>query len=53
MFTMGIDSWWLDATEPELSRKDYGINWFDFWTGELLQGGQKVAKKTPVDIINY
>lgn len=28
-----------------------GINWFDFWTGEQLLGGQKIAKETPIDIM--
>jgi len=28
-----------------------GTNWFDFWTGEKISGGQKVNKETPVDII--
>ena len=28
-----------------------GNSWFDFWTGEQLEGGQKVAKETPIDIL--
>lgn len=28
-----------------------GAGWFDFWTGEKLQGGNKVSKETPIDII--
>jgi alpha-D-xyloside xylohydrolase len=28
-----------------------GTVWFDFWTGEKLQGGQDVEKATPIDII--
>jgi alpha-D-xyloside xylohydrolase len=28
-----------------------GATWFDFWTGEKLQGGQEVEKETPVDIM--
>lgn len=28
-----------------------GTGWYDFWTGEKLQGGKKVSKQTPVDII--
>jgi alpha-D-xyloside xylohydrolase len=28
-----------------------GTDWFDFWTGEKLQGGKKVNKETPLDII--
>lgn len=28
-----------------------GANWFDFWTGEKLQGGQTVNKEVPIDIM--
>ncbi len=28
-----------------------GISWFDFWTGEKLQGGQTVQKAAPIDIM--
>ena len=28
-----------------------GTDWFDFWTGEKLTGGQTVDKETPLDII--
>ncbi|OQP68579.1 glycoside hydrolase family 31 protein [Niastella populi] len=28
-----------------------GTSWFDFWTGEKLQGGQEVEKETPVDVM--
>jgi alpha-D-xyloside xylohydrolase len=28
-----------------------GTDWFDFWTGEKLSGGNKVSKQTPLDII--
>lgn len=28
-----------------------GTNWFDFWTGEKLNGGQSVTKETPINII--
>jgi alpha-D-xyloside xylohydrolase len=28
-----------------------GTDWYDFWTGEKLTGGQKVSKQTPLDII--
>jgi alpha-D-xyloside xylohydrolase len=28
-----------------------GTAWYDFWTGEKLQGGAKVARETPIDII--
>lgn len=28
-----------------------GTEWFDFWAGEKLSGGNKVSKETPLDII--
>lgn len=28
-----------------------GTEWYDFWTGEKLSGGQKVKKETPLDIM--
>jgi alpha-D-xyloside xylohydrolase len=28
-----------------------GTAWFDFWTGEKLNGGQEVEKETPIDIM--
>ncbi len=28
-----------------------GTDWYDFWTGEKLNGGQTVKKETPLDII--
>ena len=28
-----------------------GTKWFDFWTGEALNGGQMVTKEVPIDII--
>jgi alpha-D-xyloside xylohydrolase len=28
-----------------------GNDWFDFWTGEKLEGGQTISKDTPIDII--
>jgi len=28
-----------------------GSKWYDFWTGEKLQGGQEVEKAAPIDII--
>ncbi|HEU5292383.1 MAG TPA: TIM-barrel domain-containing protein [Cyclobacteriaceae bacterium] len=28
-----------------------GTDWFDFWTGEKISGGQKIEKPTPLDII--
>lgn len=28
-----------------------GTDWFDFWTGEKMHGGQEVEKSTPIDIM--
>lgn len=28
-----------------------GNNWIDFWTGEVLKGGQIISKETPIDIM--
>ncbi|MCW0481605.1 TIM-barrel domain-containing protein [Gaoshiqia sediminis] len=28
-----------------------GAQWFDFWTGEKMDGGQEVEKETPIDIM--
>lgn len=28
-----------------------GTAWFDFWTGETIQGGQTIIRDTPMDII--
>jgi alpha-D-xyloside xylohydrolase len=28
-----------------------GSQWFDFWTGEKLNGGQEIEKETPIDIM--
>jgi alpha-D-xyloside xylohydrolase len=28
-----------------------GTDWYDFWTGEKLSGGNKVSKQTPLDVI--
>ena len=28
-----------------------GTNWIDFWTGETVEGGQTIAKETPIDIM--
>jgi len=36
------------------SRKVYlpeGANWFDFWTGKKLDGGQEITRETPIDLI--
>lgn len=52
----------VDGTEPVMvedfsaikSKDTYlpaGADWFDYWTGEKFQGGKKVSKQTPIDII--
>lgn len=28
-----------------------GVDWYDFWTGEKLEGGVTVKKETPIDIM--
>ncbi|MBN2590787.1 MAG: DUF5110 domain-containing protein [Sedimentisphaerales bacterium] len=28
-----------------------GAEWFDFWTGETIKGGQTISKETPIDIM--
>jgi alpha-D-xyloside xylohydrolase len=28
-----------------------GTQWFDFWTGEKINGGQEIEKETPIDIM--
>ncbi len=28
-----------------------GTDWYDFWTGEKISGGEKINKETPFDII--
>ena len=28
-----------------------GVKWFDFWTGELKDGGQTIDREAPIDII--
>lgn len=28
-----------------------GNDWYDFWTGEIINGGQTIEKKTPIDIL--
>ncbi len=28
-----------------------GTKWYNFWTGELLNGGQTIASKAPIDIL--
>jgi alpha-D-xyloside xylohydrolase len=28
-----------------------GTDWYDFWTGEKINGGQEVEKETPIDVM--
>ena len=28
-----------------------GADWYDFWTGEKIKGGQEISKAAPIDII--
>jgi alpha-D-xyloside xylohydrolase len=28
-----------------------GSDWIDYWTGEKMQGGQRISKETPIDIM--
>ncbi|MDH7459781.1 glycoside hydrolase family 31 protein [Chitinophagaceae bacterium 26-R-25] len=28
-----------------------GADWFDFWTGEKMKGGQQISKQIPIDVI--
>jgi alpha-D-xyloside xylohydrolase len=41
----------MDAKPTKETYLPAGANWFDFWTGEQLQGGNKVTKETPIDIM--
>lgn len=43
----------IDFTQPK-STKVYlpaGTTWFDFWTGEKIDGGQEITAKTKIDMI--
>ncbi|MCX7987413.1 MAG: DUF5110 domain-containing protein [Bacteroidales bacterium] len=51
------------VTTPMYIKEDYGnvkekeiylpsgTKWYDFWTGGKIEGGQKIKKATPIDII--
>ncbi|MGZ3754109.1 MAG: TIM-barrel domain-containing protein [Mucilaginibacter sp.] len=50
----GRDTVKLEDFSVVKSKQTYlpkGADWYDFWTGEKLTGGQKVSKQTPLDII--
>jgi alpha-D-xyloside xylohydrolase len=41
----------FSAVKSKESYLPTGTDWFDFWTGQKFQGGNKVSKETPLDII--
>jgi len=55
LFMFGKSILVVPVTEPGIKYKDIYLPsstiWYDFWTGEKLQGGQVIKKETPLDII--
>ena len=57
MYVFSDKEQWKDPYEDFSktgTQDDYlpkGTKWFDFWTGEVLNGGQMVTKEVPIDII--
>jgi len=54
MYTAKVGDTTTEDFSQVKSRKVYlpkGTEWFDFWTGEKLQGGQTVDKAAPIDVI--
>jgi len=50
----GTDTTYVEDFSTIKTRKVYlpnGSDWYDFWTGEKLNGGQTVMKETLIDII--
>jgi len=50
----GADTTRVEDFSIVKTRKVYlpnGSDWYDFWTGEKLNGGQTVIKETPIEII--
>jgi alpha-D-xyloside xylohydrolase len=50
----GRDTVQLEDFSTVKSRKTYlpaGTDWYDFWTGEKLAGGNKADKQAPLDLI--
>jgi alpha-D-xyloside xylohydrolase len=50
----GKESFYVEAFSTVKTRETYlpgGFACYDFWTGEKLQGGTKVKKETPLDVI--
>jgi alpha-D-xyloside xylohydrolase len=41
----------FSAVKSKESYLPAGTAWYDFWSGEKIQGGQNISKETPVDII--
>jgi len=50
MYTKSGNEDYSDIKKKELYLP-LGTIWYDFWTGEKLQGGQVIKKETPLDII--
>jgi alpha-D-xyloside xylohydrolase len=51
----GTDTTRVEDFSTVKTRKVYlpdGCDWYDFWTGEKLKGGQTVTKEIPIDIIS-
>lgn len=54
MYTKMIDSALVEDFDQEKTKNVYlpkGISWYDFWTGEKINGGETHIKETPLDII--
>lgn len=54
MYTKKQDSIQVEDFSQVKTKNVYlpkGTNWYDFWTGEKLDGGQTHVKETPLDII--
>ncbi len=50
----GKDTIQLEDFSVIKSKETYlpaGADWYDFWTGEKINGGKKTTKETPLDII--
>lgn len=39
------------ASEPIDVYLPQGVRWYDFWTGEIIEGGQTVSRQCPIDIM--
>ncbi len=50
----GQDTTWVENFSRIQSKSVYlpgGTDWYDFWSGEILSGGQTVNRETPIDHI--